>query len=476
MERKKGNRIKGGIAERWVYVTLIPTLIAFVLAFISIYFTSRQNYYYSAEQAIGFRIGSTVQKLPSQSLTSREKYASMVELVESFSERDRFEFMLLDPNGNVLVTSGGFAYSLSPDETDFRDSLTSPEGRASFVGRNSTKEHVIAVTQQLPGNYGDVSAIRFVSSLKGVDRQLRSMVQLSLLGGLLLLLIICLTGSVFIRSMTVPLGKIGSTAKQVAAGDLEARIDNAYTGEIGQLCDIFNDMATELERSSNLKNDFISSISHEIRTPLTSIKGWGETLADLKPEEEKLRSKGLEIIMSETDRLQLLVEDLLDFSKLEANRALSLNRARLDLKQELNNAVLTLEQRTRPLGISVEYAADCDSAFVLADRNKLRQVFTNIADNAVKYSPRRGRIAVELHTAEGRAVYSVTDEGPGIPADEVDKVTQKYYRASNSVYGTGLGLALVNEIVSAHGGTLKIESEMGKGTRVTVSLPLDDTD
>ncbi len=180
--------------------------------------------------------------------------------------------------------------------------------------------------------------------------------------------------------------------------------------------------------------------------------------------------------MSETDRLQLLVEDLLDFSKLEANRALSLNRARLDLRQELNNAVLTLEQRTRPLGITVDYAADCDSAFVLADRNKLRQVFTNIADNAVKYSPRRGRIAVELHTAEGRAVYSVTDEGPGIPADEVDKVTQKYYRASNSVYGTGLGLALVNEIVSAHGGTLHIESEMGKGTRVTVSLPLDDTD
>ncbi len=473
---KKGKRFRGGIAQRWVTVTLIPTLIAFALAFVTIYFTSRNNYYYSAEQAIGFRINTTLQNLPPQTLPAREKYLSLVELVESFSERDTFEFMLLDVNGNVLVTSGGFAYTLSEDETDFRDSLNSPGGRASFTGQSSSREHVIAVTQQLDGDYGDVRAIRFVSSLKGVDRQLRSTVQLCLLGGALLLAIITVTGSLFIRSMTVPILKIGNTAKQVAAGDLDVRIENEYTGEIGELCDIINDMATELENSSNLKNDFISSISHEIRTPLTSIKGWGETLAALKPEEEKLRAKGLETIISETDRLQQLVEDLLDFSKLEANRALSLSRTRLDLRQELNTAVLTLEQRAKQLGISVRYDPECDELFVNADRNKLRQVFTNISDNAVKYSPRRGTIYVRLYEADGYAAFSIRDEGSGIPADEVDKVTQKYYRASNSVYGTGIGLSLVNEIVKAHSGKLVINSVFGSGTEVIVMLPPDGTD
>ncbi len=323
----------------------------------------------------------------------------------------------------------------------------------------------------LKGNYGDISAIRLVSSLRLIDGRLFRNVGFSVLIGLALIAIVSLTGSLYVTSIRNPINDIGRAAEKVAAGQFDTRIDNIYSGELGDLCDIVNNMAAELQRTNNIKNDFISSISHELRTPLTSIKGWSDTISTLSPDDE-LRQRGLSIISSETERLSGLVEGLLDFSRLESQRELTYDPVMLDLGAELSDAVLTLEQRAQKQGIIIKYSEPEYPVFVNADKNRLRQVFTNVFDNALKYSARKKTISVKLTASDTEAVISVRDRGPGIPKDEIPRVTERYYMASNAVYGTGIGLSLVDEIMKAHKGSLRIESELGHGTTVYLTLPI----
>ena len=367
--------------------------------------------------------------------------------------------------------SSGFAY---PDELyrdDFIAAQSSDSGYGSHIGDSPAGEHIISATQMLGYGFGDAAAVRLVSSLKLIDGRLLRNVGISVLVGLILIALVSLTGSLYIASLKRPIDAIGDTAKLVAAGQFDTRIDNIYSGEFGELCDIVNDMAAELQRTNNLKNDFVSSISHELRTPLTSIKGWSDTISNVSTDDE-LYQRGLTIISSETERLSGLVEDLLDFSRLESKRKLSNDPVMLDLGAELSDAVLTLEQRAQKLGINVKYSEPDEPVIVDADKNRLRQVFTNVFDNALKYSSRKKTITVRLTTEGDSAVVSVKDRGPGIPADEIPRVTERYYRASNSVYGTGIGLSLVDEIMRSHGGSLRIESELGHGTTVFLTLPL----
>ena len=463
--------IPGGITERWVYVTLIPTIVTVVVSCIAVFFVFRRTYYYSAEQSIQFRMSSTVSSIPSSDATYSERYMNMVDVVENFSEKDKFELMLLGRDGSVLMTSSGFSRPDMLFRDDFTLAQNSASGYGSHIGRSSSGEHVLAVTQMLKGNYGDISAIRLVSSLRLIDGRLFRNVGFSVLIGLALIAIVSLTGSLYVTSIRNPINDIGRAAEKVAAGQFDTRIDNIYSGELGDLCDIVNNMAAELQRTNNIKNDFISSISHELRTPLTSIKGWSDTISTLSPDDE-LRQRGLSIISSETERLSGLVEGLLDFSRLESQRELTYDPVMLDLGAELSDAVLTLEQRAQKQGIIIKYSEPEYPVFVNADKNRLRQVFTNVFDNALKYSARKKTISVKLTASDTEAVISVRDRGPGIPKDEIPRVTERYYMASNAVYGTGIGLSLVDEIMKAHKGSLRIESELGHGTTVYLTLPI----
>ena len=432
----------------------------------------RQNYYNLAEQALEYRLRSMVDMLPSTSLSKRDRYNAVVRLVEDFSEKDKFELMILNEEGDVLVTSSGFSYSDDSLRSEFTQAQLSDSSSHVFIGRAANNEKVIAITQFLSADYGDAKGIRFVSSLRGVDQYLSEIIQLMGLVGLLMMIIVSITGNAFVRSIVSPLHQIGKTAEEIAAGELTVRINKPYFGEIGDLVDSINDMASELETSSRMKNDFISSISHEIRTPLTSIKGWGETLTQTDTIDPPLLNQGLEIIVNETDRLSNLVEDLLDFSRLEGKGTFSFSPQPLDLVAELTDSVIIMTQRANKLSVNVQYDEPDESIIVSADSNRLKQVFSNIFDNALKYSPTDGTIFVSLETANNQAIITIRDQGLGIPEDEIEKVTERYYRASNSSYGTGIGLALVQEIMTLHRGHLSIQSKLGEGTSVTVSFPL----
>ena len=221
-----------------------------------------------------------------------------------------------------------------------------------------------------------------------------------------------------------------------------------------------------------IKNDFISSVSHELRTPLTAINGWAETLLHSEGL-DKIEQRGLSVILRESNHLREMVEELLDFSRIESGR-LVINKTTMDVKAELEDTILMFEQRLQQDKLHVVYTDCCGSEVLIqGDRSRLRQVFVNIIDNARKYSPPNETIDIKIERRSEWAAVVIADHGPGIPAADLPRVKQKFYKGNANKPGSGIGLAVSDEIVQMHGGELRIESEEGDGTVVTILLPLD---
>jgi len=284
------------------------------------------------------------------------------------------------------------------------------------------------------------------------------------------LFLLLFLGLYFIRSIVSPLRQIGNTAKRFARGDFSVRINQTkHEDEIGELCRVFNDMADELENAEDLKNDFISSVSHELRTPLTAIKGWSETVLELR--DRKTTEKGMKVIIAETDRLTGMVEELLDFSRIQSGR-FTLKMSNTDIIAELTEAVMIFAERAKHENISLIFDAEEDDAvIVFGDKNRLRQIFINIIDNAIKYGKKGGWVAIEAVENEKEVVISVSDNGCGISRSDLPKVKTKFFKANHTKRGSGIGLAVAEELVQTHGGRLDIESEFGVGTTVRITLP-----
>lgn len=287
------------------------------------------------------------------------------------------------------------------------------------------------------------------------------------------LALVAVSGLFFVRSIVRPVGRINETAKLIAKGDFNARVENSNSNdEISELCDTVNYMSEEIARSDKVKNDFISTVSHELRTPLTAIKGWAETIRDF--DDAEMTAKGIDVIISETDRLYNIVEDLLDFSKMQSGR-LTMRCEPVDIVHELDSAVEVFRDRAKREGITLVYSIPDITAPMSADRNLIKQVFANILDNAFKYTQSGGRVAIFSEKCDGDLIVSIADTGCGISKEDLPHITEKFYKANMSVRGSGIGLAVVDEIIKLHNGKLDIASTQGKGTVVTIFLPIDDT-
>ena len=269
---------------------------------------------------------------------------------------------------------------------------------------------------------------------------------------------------------------IGEAAKKIAEGDFNARLEKKTDDEIGDLCETINYMADELGATERMKNDFISSVSHELRTPLTAIKGWAEMLEDSSKDnsiDNATLQRGMGVIIGETERLSVMVEELLDFSRLQSGRMV-LQPMKLDIIAELSEAVLTFEQRAIREKKDLIYTESDDIIPVMGDKNRLRQVFVNIIDNALKYSDEGGSVTITaVRTEKGFVDIAVKDTGIGIPADQLEKVKTKFFKGNATRRGSGIGLAVADEIIRMHGGEINLDSIEGEGTTVVIRLPID---
>ena len=432
----------------------------------------RSYYYGTARQYLTSRINmisSILQR--SYNDPSASFSAEVRSIVENWNEKDKMELMVVDGRGRIGLTSSGFVPEESLDDMeDFSQALSSGTS-GYYTGKISSGENIMAVCLMLPDNDLGYSAVRLVSSMEKIDRSVSFIALIFIVICFAILILMFASGLYFIKSIVIPVRQIGSTARRYAVGDFSVRITKKNDDEIGELCDIVNHMASELELSEQMKNDFISSVSHELRTPLTAIKGWAETVGSM-PDDEETIAKGMRVITSESERLSRMVEDLLDFSRMQ-NGKFSLNKNTMDILAELGDAVLIYTEKARKEGIDVIYDEPDMLPFVYGDRNRLRQVFVNIIDNAIKYSEKGGVVSVQATMSDARHIeVDVSDTGCGISPQDLPKVKTKFYKANHTRRGSGIGLAVADEIVTLHGGKLEIFSEQGVGTTVTITLPV----
>jgi len=407
--------------------------------------------------------------------TRNEYYQHVLTYVNSnFEGKDKLEMQFLDSNGYIRFSTFGLAAFSAPGTPDIAGALDPADPQTTpWTGNDpSTGEHIMAVSAPLTINGTPVAAVRYVTSLRLVDRQLAVIVALSLAVGLAILLLVYISNLYFVRSIVEPVAQITEITKRIAGGSYGIQIEKQHDDEIGDLTDAINDMSQRINASEKMKSEFISSVSHELRTPLTAINGWAETIMNGEVRDADDVKKGMSIIVSEARRLTNMVEELLEFSRIEDGR-FTLSVEPVDLKAEFEDAVYTYREFFRKDGITLNYE-DTPEEFptVEADPERLRQVFCNIMDNAAKHGGSGKRIDCAIRREEDRAVITIRDYGPGIPEAELPHVKSKFYKGSSKARGSGIGLAVCDEIVTRHGGALEIGNAEGGGCVVTIRLPI----
>ena len=461
---------KKSITKRWIFNNFGVVLLVLIVIEMAFVYAIQNYYYSSAKQYLVSKLNAVTSVLSIHSQDSAANFsAEMRNMLETFNEKDKIELMAVNSKGKVVLTSSGFSPDVSIAMPDYEEAAAGGEGY--YVGSLPSGEKIMAVSMAISSINSEYSSVRMVTSLTEIDEAVRNYIVTATLIGLAILFIIIITGVYFAGSIVKPIRQISGIARKFAKGDFSVRIQTNSDDEIGELCTAINHMADELSTAEAMKNEFISSVSHELRTPLTAIKGWAETLMIDGGNSPDTMKKGVGVIVNETERLSQMVEELLDFSRMQNGR-FTLRKANMDILAELGDAVLIYSDKARRENIRVIYNEPEMLPFVYGDKNRLRQVFINIIDNAIKYSSSGDTVTINAEETEnGNIRISVADTGCGIKKSDLPKVKTKFYKANHTRRGSGIGLAVADEIIAMHGGSIDLKSREGAGTTVIITIP-----
>lgn len=277
----------------------------------------------------------------------------------------------------------------------------------------------------------------------------------------------------FSRFVSEPIENLTEAARHIAAGSYGVKIEKTSENELGRLTDELNSMSEKVAVAEKSRTEFISQVSHELRTPLTAITGWAETIAfDEAVQGDSLR--GINIISKEAERLTGMVSEMLEFTRIQDGR-FNLRVELIDIAAELEDAIFTYGELMRQAGIEVNYTQPpAEIPLIPGDPERLKQVFLNLLDNAAKHGGDGKKVDVAL-TADAAGVHiSIRDYGRGIPEGELPHVKEKFYKGSSKNRGTGIGLAVCDEIITRHSGALDIENAEGGGCIAKITLPISN--
>ena len=462
-----------GLRRRWIISSILPviTILVLIAALVSIALGS--NYYANARSALEAKANAGTEYFNNYAMTSYDEYFHSATLyASSFEDSDKIELQFIDRSGRVEVSTRSLMTGSKPGTKDITDALAS--GRvSSFKGVDpATGEKIIAASGLLKFNGRVVGVMRFVTATRNLDSQVLLTILIILAIMAAVIFVIVISSLLLINNIVAPVSAVSEAAKQISGGSYGYQIPNRYADEMGELVENINDMSLKIGENEKLQSEFISSVSHELRTPLTAINGWGETLlADEGNDPEALR-RGLNIIVKESGRLTNMVEELLDFSKMSDGR-FALHLEQMDLQAEFEDAVYTYHEIFQQQGITLEYHSDgVYDEPITADPERLKQVFCNVLDNAAKHGGAGKRIDARLVRRGSHYIITIRDYGPGIPTEDLPHVKEKFYKGGSKARGSGIGLAVCDEIIKLHSGTLAIGNAKGGGCIVTIRLPI----
>ncbi|MGH1296793.1 ATP-binding protein [Bacillus pretiosus] len=452
--------------KRKVTLYFMTVIILMLVLFEVVFSASIYRYYYNG----------IVQYIESHAKTSTRffsEYNSLYfirlqeysgDIIESF-QLEGTELQLIDRHGTIIQSSSGqkvegkvvIPYSLLEGEmyhqvTTTKDDVKQLEVISPLIHQGQT-----------------IGVLKYTTVLTNVNAKIIEIIMFTISVGIVISGIVFLISRRLANSFVKPIESIIHASSQIAEGTLKKKIKEDYPGELGELAYSLNHMSNKIEKAEQMKNEFIASISHEIRTPLTGIKGWSETLKTVDHLTEEEIKQGMGIISGETDRLIHLVEELLDFSRLQSNH-FNLYKQNVQMYDILEETIWQLTPNAEEK--QIQFINTIERIELMGDRNRLKQIFLNIVQNAIKYSHEKGTIHIEATKNEGQAVIKVKDEGIGIAKEHLSYIEQPFYQINNNATGAGLGLAIVKKMVELHGGTLSFISKEGIGTTILIKLPL----
>ena len=275
--------------------------------------------------------------------------------------------------------------------------------------------------------------------------------------------------------LTRPVKALTQTIRRMGKGDLSARVNVRTSGELRELAESYNAMAEQIEHLDKSRSQFVANASHELKTPLATMKLLLENMLYQPDMPQELRTEFMQDINHEIDRLSGIITDLLTLTQMDSHSS-PLRVTKVDLSALTEETVHTLQIAAEKKGQTL--TADIAPGITLdGDSGKLMQIFYNLTDNAIKYTPENGHIAVRLAQSGANVLFAVTDDGIGIPEEDQKHIFERFYRVdkarSRATGGTGLGLSIVRQLAAMHGGTVSVSSQPGQGATFTVTLPMD---
>ncbi|MBQ6951130.1 MAG: HAMP domain-containing protein [Clostridia bacterium] len=370
---------------------------------------------------------------------------------------------------NVLLkgvtTDYGIHEMESGEQLNTNNLLFTRRGNASWVGYCTAG---VVMSSEIIG------VLLLVSPVQEMMQNLYQLQDQMVLIFIVIAVAALLCALIFARVITKPVGGLMRGIQRMSKGDFSARVQVKSSGEFRQLAQAFNSMSEKLETLDQSRNQFVSNASHELKTPLATMKIMLESLIYQPDMDKELRAEFMSDINSEIDRLSNVVSDLLTLVQMDSQNV-KLTRENLSIAALIKENAHRLQPIADQKGqqISLTLSDPCD---IYADKSKLNQVIYNLMENAVKYTQSGGQIKVSLVRQGRDAIFTVSDNGPGIPKENLPHVFDRFYRVdkarSREKGGTGLGLSIVHQLVLLHGGAIRVESEEGKGASFIVELPL----
>jgi two-component system OmpR family sensor kinase len=388
---------------------------------------------------------------------------------------------LLDPEGRVVSGNNEKLDGLPSEQLPVRP-LQAAVSPVRGERRLAAGERVLYVAEPV---YASVQqgqrAIAYYLLLAEPYRPVRvalgDLVPRLMWAGAIALILSLVLAALMAVSVARPLDRIAQAAEEIAAGNYDQKLDITSPTELARLATSFGVMARRVKATVQSQHDLLANVSHDLKTPLTSIQGFSQAMLDGTASDGEVWKRAAAIIHNEAGRMRRLVDDLLDLARLEAGEV-ALAREPVDMRELLRACAVRFSPQVEGAGVHLEVDAPALLPEVVGDADRLGQVFGNLVDNALKHARDEnsgGRVVLQAEHQQALVVCSVTDNGPGIPAEDLSRIFERFYQVDKSrvrrASGAGLGLAIAKEIVQAHGGQIRAESVEGLGTRFTVRLP-----
>ena len=474
LNRHKFKTVKiKGLRRRWLTNTLTVVCVLGLLCALAVTGAFSAYYYSSLESDMRYRAQSTTEFFADfLSKEDKDYYQSCIAYVRTFENSNEIQLQFIDADCHLVAAS--YAYDASskvPETKDIEKAMTTRSISSYFGKNNENGVWVMAVSGPVVDSSDNlIGILRYVTPVDKMIGQIATVAGIALGVLTIFVLLVLFSSNYYIRSILLPLGEIIEKAQKIANGSYGIQIQNQFDDEIGDLARMINEMSLKINANEKMQRDFISSLSHELRTPLTAITGWSETLLSSDKLDNDTR-RGVRIIHREAGRLTEMVVDLLDFTRIQDDK-LTLNMEMVDIRAEFEDTVFMYGSRLAEEGISLKYVDnDQEIPEISCDPQRLRQVFLNILNNAVKHGGEGKQIDAGIIYKDDYVIVKIRDYGPGIPEGELSLVKKKFYKGSSKARGTGIGLAVSDDIVTMHGGELILENALTGGTVVTVRLP-----